>query len=125
MTPAARSIYIFGLYLVVLGAILIGTPNTLLALVRIQPTTEPWIRVAGVPIMAMGMLFLANARAEQTAFMRTSVWVRLFPVIAFIVFALLKIVPPVVVLFGVVDAAAAAWTYMALRAQPEVAAVQR
>jgi len=28
MTSAARSIYSFGLYLIVLGSILIGSPNT-------------------------------------------------------------------------------------------------
>ena len=122
MTRAARSVYIFGLYLVVLGGILIGTPNTLLALIRLPTTTEPWIHVLGVPIMGMGMLFVASARTEQTAFMRATVWVRLYVPIAFIVLALFKIAPPVVVLFGLADAAGAAWTYVALRAQPQVIA---
>lgn len=78
MTSAARSVYILRLYLVVLGGILIGTPNTLLTLVRLPTTTEPWVHVLGVPIMGMGMLFVASARAEQTAFMRATVWARIY-----------------------------------------------
>ena len=115
MTRAARSVYIFGIYLIALGGILIGSPNTLLSLFRIPTTDEPWIRVLGIAIMGMGMLHVASARAEQTAFMRATVWVRFFVLIAFITLALLKIVPPVVVLFGLIDASAAVWTHISLR----------
>ena len=121
MTRAARSLYVFGLYLVVLGGVLIGTPNTLLALVRQPATSEPWIHVLGIPIMAMGMLFAAMARAEQTAFIRATVWARLFALGAFVALALVNIVPPVVAAFGLVDAAGALWTYVSLRAQPVAA----
>jgi hypothetical protein len=44
--------------------------------------------------------------------------------VAFIALALLRVVPPVQVLFGLIDAAGAAWTYTALRQQPEVLAEQ-
>ena len=70
--------------------------------------------------MAMGMLHMASARAEQTAFMRASARVRVFVLTAFVVFALLEIVPPVIVLFGIADIAFAAWTFMALREQSQV-----
>lgn len=124
MTRAARSIYIFGIYLIVVGALLIGTPNMLLGLLRVPPTNEPWIHILGVVIMAMGMLHMASARTEQAGFMRASVWVRLFVLTAFVVFALLKIAPAVVILFGVADIAFATWTYIALRSQGPVMAGQ-
>ena len=78
MTRVARSVYAFGIYLVGLGGVLIASPNTLLTLVRLPTTTEPWIHVLGVAVMGMGLLFLASARAEQTSFFRASVGVRLF-----------------------------------------------
>jgi hypothetical protein len=120
MTSAARSIYVFGIYLIAVGGILIGAPNTLLALIRVPPTTEPWIRILGVLVMAMGMLHVASARSEQTAFMRASARVRVFVLTAFVVFVLLRIAPPVIILFGIADIAFAAWTFMALREQPQV-----
>ena len=122
MTRAARSIYVFGIYLIAVGGILIGAPNTLLALIRLPPTTEPWIHILGVVVMAMGMLHAASARAEQTAFMRASARVRVFVLMAFVVFALLKIAPPVIILFGIADIAFAAWTFMELRGQSPVMA---
>ena len=116
MTGAARSVYVFGIYLVVLGGVLLGTPNTLLAMVGQPATTEPWIHVIGIPVMGMGLLFTAMARQQQTVFMRASVWARLFALAAFAGLALAGIVPPIVAAFGLVDAAGAAWTHTALRA---------
>ena len=118
MTQAARSVYAFGIYLLVLGGILIGSPNTLLQLLGLPATTEPWIHVVGVPVMAIGMLDVSGARAEQTAFLRATVWVRLFVLVAFVAFALFNIAPPILIVFGLVDGAGALWTYLALRKTP-------
>ena len=123
MSKAARSVYVFGIYLLVLGGILIGSPNTLLALFRLPSTTEPWVHVLGVVVMAIGMLDVASARTEQTGFFRASVWVRLFVFASFIVLALIKIAPPVLVAFGLVDAIAAVWTHASLRKTAGTAAV--
>src|SRR5215216_5155235 len=115
MTSAARSIYVFGIYLIVLGGILIGSPNTFLSVFRIAPTNEPWLRVAGILVMVIGMLDVACARKEQTGFFQATVYTRLFALIAFTAFAVLGIAPRVLILFGVIDAVAALWTYSALR----------
>ena len=115
MTPVARSVYSFGIYLVGLGGVLIASPNILLTLVRLPTTTEPWIHVLGVAVLGMGMLFLASARAEQTAFFRASVGVRLFAFASLVGLALLDIAPPLVAAFGLADLAGAIWTFAALR----------
>lgn len=115
MTMAARSVYVFGIYLLVLGGILVGSPNTLLAVFRLPTTTEPWIHVLGVTVLAIGMLDVASARAEQTAFFRATVWVRVFVFASFIGLTLARMAPPVLVAFGVVDLAGALWTFAALR----------
>jgi hypothetical protein len=115
MTTAARSVFAFGVYLVALGGILVGSPNTLLALVRLPTTTEPWIHVLGVAVMGMGMLFLAGARAEQTAFVRATVGARLFAFASLVALALLNVAPLIVAAFGLADLAGAIWTFTALR----------
>lgn len=115
MTSAARSVYVFGIYLIVLGGILMGSPNALLSVFGFASTTEPWIRVLGVVVMAIGMLDVACARTEQTGFFRATVATRLFALVSFVVFAALEIAPPMLVLFGLIDAAGATWTFVALR----------
>ena len=115
MTRAARSVYAFGIYLLILGGVLVGAPNTLLALVRLPPTTEPWIHVLGVAVLGMGILHLASARAEQTAFFRATVGARLFAFASLLTLTLVNIAPPIVAAFGLADLAGAVWTFAALR----------
>ena len=115
MTRAARSVFAFGIYLLVLGGVLVGSPNTLLALVRLPATTEPWIHVLGVPVLGMGLLFVASARAEQTGFIRATVGARLFAFACLLALALVNIAPPLVAAFGIADLVGALWTFAALR----------
>ena len=115
MSSAARSVYVFGIYLIVLGGILMGSPNTLLTVFGIPTTTEPWIRIMGMLVMVIGMLDLACARTEQTGFMRATVPARIFAMLTLSAFAALGIAPAILILFGLVDGAGAIWTHTALR----------
>ncbi len=124
MTRAARSLFVFGIYLLGVGFLLLGSPNTLLAVLRLPPATDPWIRVLGVVVIAIGLLDVASAHAEQTGFFRATVWVRFFVLISFIALVLLKLAPPVLIAFGLIDAAGAVWTRLSLsRATIEAGAV--
>jgi hypothetical protein len=120
MSSAARSVYVFGIYLLIVGGLLLGAPNTLLTVIGLSPTTEPWIHVAGIPVMAMGMLFASGARAEDRILFRASVWVRVFAFISFVMLAVFQIAPAVVAGFGIVDALGALWTRLSLRDAPVV-----
>jgi len=115
MSNAARSIYVFGIYLIVIGGILMGSPNTLLSMLGIAPTSEPWIRIMGMLVMVIGMLDVACARTEQTGFFRATVYTRTLALICFVAFAAMGIAPSILILFGAIDAAGALWTYSALR----------
>jgi hypothetical protein len=123
MTSAARSIYVFGIYLIATGGFLMGAPNTFLSIFGIQPTTEPWIRIVGMLVIVIGILDLACARNEQTAFFRATVYTRTFAFITFVIFAVLGIAPSILILFGIIDELGALWTFTALKksASPAIA----
>ena len=114
MTPAARSLYVFGIYLLGLGAVIVTAPDALLALLRLPPATDPWLRVLGVLVVVIGLLDVTSARAEQTAFFRATVWIRFVVLISFIGLVLVQLAPPVLIVFGVIDAAGAVWTKLSL-----------
>ena len=116
MSPAARSIFVFAFYLWVLGAILVLVPNALLSVFGIPETDEVWVRVVGMLVLILGYYYLGAAREEQTTLMRRSVFARLSVLGFFVAFVILKLAPPVLIVFGVVDALAATWTAIALRA---------
>jgi hypothetical protein len=115
MTAAARSIQVFGVYLLLLGATLLAAPNLLLGVFGIAPTDEVWIRVVGMLAGILGVYYLRAAQAGLTAFFGWTVPVRLSVPVFFAAFVLLDMAPAVLLLFGAVDAAGALWTWSALR----------
>jgi hypothetical protein len=117
MSKAARSILIFGLYLIATGVVLAAAPNALLRILRLPPTTEPWVRILGVVVGVLGSYYVAAARQELTGFFRATVWGRGMVLIGFLLLVLLRLAPPVVIGFALVDTAGALWTTLALRSQ--------
>jgi hypothetical protein len=115
MTRAAQSIFLFGIYLVVTGLILFAMPNMLLALLRLSPTTEPWIRVLGIPVGVMGATYVAAARANIFPFFRLTLWGRAIVPLGLGLLVVFRLAPPILIVFGLMDAAGALWTRAALR----------
>jgi hypothetical protein len=115
MSPAARSIQVFGIYLMLLALALLLRPSTLLGLFGVAPTDEVWIRVVGMLVGFLGYYYWQAARAGLAAFFAWTVPARLSVPVFFGAFVLLGMAPPALLLFGAVDAAAALWTWSALR----------
>ena len=115
MTAATRSIQVFGAYLVLLGLALLLSPNTLLGLFGIAPTGEVWIRVVGMLAGILGVYYLQAAHAGLATFYRWTRPIRLSVPLFFAALFAAGLAPPVLLLFGAVDAAGALWTWAALR----------
>jgi len=54
MSKSARSVFVFGLYLGVLGIALLVVPNALLGMFFLRGTTEVWVRVVGMLVLFLG-----------------------------------------------------------------------
>ncbi len=116
MSPAARSIRVFGLYAVLLGAVLLVAPNPLLGLFGLPATNEVWIRVVGMLVAFLGVYYQVAAATEHTAFMATTVLLRGSIPLFFAVFVAAGWVEWPLLLFAGIDLAGAVWTWLALRA---------
>lgn len=121
MSQSAKSVFYFGVYLVVLGVILILLPNFLLGLFGITSTNEVWIRVVGVLVLAISAYYLTGAKSENTTLLKTTVYVRLSIIFFFTGFVIAGWVQPQLILFGAVDMLGAIWTYLALRKEGKLA----
>jgi hypothetical protein len=121
VSKSAFTVKAFGVYLLVLGLGLISLPNLLLPIFGMQPTSEVWIRVVGVLAFNIGIYYWYAAKCEAKAFFLASVYTRAFVLAAFIAFVALGLTSPVLVLFGAIDVAGAAWTLVALRAEQQPA----
>lgn len=114
MRDAAASMLVFGGYLAITGATLLIVPDLLLGILGIPPTEEPWIRILGAVAIALAYYYVDAARGDSRRFMRATVIGRSF--VSFVEFGLVIVglAPPIIVLFGVVELSAAAWTAYAL-----------
>ena len=115
MTPASKSLYYFGFYLLITGITLTVFPNMLLSLFQIAETSEVWIHVLGAVVFSMGMYYIFMAPSNNTLFLTLTIYLRASILLWFIVFVLVGWAPVQLILFGLIDIAGAAWTYLALR----------
>jgi hypothetical protein len=114
MSPAARSVNIFGIYLLLVGSVLLAAPNLLLSVLHLPLTTEVWLRLVGMLAAFLGIYYRVAAAAEVTPFFLTTVLLRASVPVFFLVFVLAGWVEWPLLLFGAIDAAGAAWTWKAL-----------
>ena len=115
MSSAAKSVFVFGIYLVALGAALLGVPNLVIGTFGFPATSEVWIRVVGVLVLCLAYYYIRSAQADHLDFCRWTVHVRTFVFVAFAALAALRLARPALVVFGAVDLLGAAWTLAALR----------
>ena len=115
MSKAARSVFVFGIYLVFLGIALLVVPNLLLGMFFLPGTSEVWVRVVGMLVLFLGFYYIQAGRRELTDFFRWTLYPRSTVILFFAAFVLLDFAKPPLILFGVVDLLGVIWTAMALR----------
>src|SRR6266851_5865431 len=101
MSKAAISIFVFGLYILINAITLITAPNLLLSILGLEPTREPWLRAFGAVIFVLGLYYLQAARQEVTPFFRWTTWGRPLLLLLFIGLVVLKLIPAIMIVFGV------------------------
>lgn len=115
MNAPAKSVFVFGLYLVLVGLGLLVAPNATLGPLGFAPSTEVWPRIVGMLTLCLASYYLAAARAGLTPFFQWTVAVRGGVFVVCSALVLLKIAPAPVAVLGTVDLIAAIWTALALR----------
>lgn len=114
--PAARSVRLFGLYLIGTGALLLLAPAVLLTPLALHVPQDVWVRVTGVLALALGAMDVLTAHAGPCLLWQATVWRRLAAGAALLGLVAAGIAPPAVSLFAAIDIAAACWTAWTLHA---------
>jgi hypothetical protein len=115
MSKSAFSLRVFSIYMLALGAVLVVTPNLLLSFFGFAETHEVWIRVVGMLVLIIGYLDFMASRHELLVYFRWTVTARLAVLVFLIAFVALGFAPPILMLFGAIDAAGAIWTATCLQ----------
>ena len=115
MTKSSLSILVFAIYLAILSVAFIFFPNPFIMLFGFEETTEIWIRILGFIIGVLAFYFFMAIVDNATHFYRRTVYTRLSTLPVFLAFIVLGMAPPVLLLFGIIDAVCALWTAWALK----------
>lgn len=94
---------------------MVVAPNFLLSLFHVPTTDEVWIRVAGMLVIFLGIYDIVAARGEHRLLIVWSIPVRFSVIVFFAVFVVAGLAPPILLLFGAIDAAGATWTWSTLK----------
>jgi hypothetical protein len=114
MSQSAVSMLVFGLYMLVQGALLLIVPNVLLSVLQLPPTNEIWIRATGYALMALGFYYTQAARHNIRAFFYWTIPVRITQFFVFLSFVLLGLVGPILLLTAGLELLAGLWTWTTL-----------
>ncbi len=115
MSNASKSIFVFGIYIICTGLILIFAPNMLLALIGLPIATEVWVRALGIIGAILGLYYIQAARENLIGFYRMTIWGRVFVMLGFTSLAVLTPGSRAIILVGLVDFCCAIWTWLALQ----------
>jgi len=116
MNSVAVSLLVFGIYFIVNGLGFAFAPNFFLGLLRQPEATEPYIRIAGALLLAIGYYYIQIARTDLRTFYMWTVQARVVVFLLFILFTLLKWAPPILYLFAAIELIGALWTFFTFRA---------
>lgn len=116
MNSAAISLIVFGIYCIVNGLGFAFAPNFFLGMLNQPQATEPYIRIAGSLLIAIGYYYIQVARKDLRTFYMWTVQARVFVLLLFILFVLLKWAPPILYLFAGIELIGALWTFFTVKA---------
>ncbi|MHA1932408.1 MAG: hypothetical protein ACW96X_07690 [Promethearchaeota archaeon] len=119
MSRAALSVFIFGIYVIFLGITFLFFPEMMFAVLAEPNPPDVVSRVLGMIFILLAYYYIRAALEEMKKFFMWTVHTRASIIIFLIIFAALSLTSPLIVLFGVIDLAAAIWTFWALRKDKE------
>lgn len=114
---AATTVRAFGVYLWVLGALMLLIPGVMLPIFGLPVPDDVWIRVVGVLVINIGSYYWFGSRDDQPRFLLATVYARIFVLVAFIGFVVAGFASAMLIAFGAFDTLGALWTWWALRKQ--------
>ncbi|NDJ52636.1 MAG: hypothetical protein GYB68_06080 [Chloroflexi bacterium] len=116
MTRAARSVLIFGIYIIASGSVLLVFPEAMTTFMGIPAPLDGWARLFGAMAVWLGIYYVVCGQSDARGFIQATVHLRPTVLPTLVVLVLLGEFPVGVVGMGVADLLGAVWTFLAMRA---------
>jgi hypothetical protein len=114
-TKSYVSLTVQAVYVFITALQLIFIPNTLLGMFGFEPTSEIWIKVFGVVLLSLAIVYYGIIKHGNADVVRFTVWSRLLVGAGFTIMSITGIAPLTLILFAGIDVATAIWTWFELK----------
>lgn len=115
MTKAARTVWIFGIYLLIEGVFLMVAPSTILDAIGMPSSDSVWRVILGFVVAVLGYYYIRNAKANLIPFFGFTVQIRVLQFGFFIWLYFFERGTLALAGFSFIELVAGVWTYSALK----------
>lgn len=114
MNAATLSVFVWGIYVILSGLLLISIPKRTLSLFGHDAPKDHWIRVVGILALSLGYFYLVAAQNELVSLYWASIYARVAGFLGFTALVIFKKAKSQIIFFGILDIIGALWTLLTL-----------
>lgn len=115
MEKAAKTVRLFGIYLLIEGVFLMFAPSSLLEMIGLPDPESVWRIVVGFVVVALGYYYVRNAKENLVPFFGFTVQVRIIQFVFFIWLYIFERGTLALVAFSFIEFASGMWTWNSLK----------
>ena len=115
MTKSAKTIWIFGIYLLIEGIFLMVAPSWLLSTIGLPEPESVWRIIAGLVVAILGYYYIRNAKENLLPFFHFTVQVRVLQFVFFVGLYVFERGTIALILFSFIEFIAGMWTMSVLK----------
>ncbi len=115
MTKAAKTVWVFGVYLICEGLFLLLSPSWILEAIGIPDPDSVWRIILGFVVAILGYYYVRNAKENLTPFFQFTVQIRVIQLGFFLWLYFFERGTLVLVGFSLIEMLAGLWTWREIR----------
>jgi len=115
MSKVDKSIFVFGLYSLFMGTVLLFVPNVVLPFVGLPISVEPWIYLLGFVLMCSSYYYLRFSINGNLDFAKYSIQTRFLAPLLVILLIITNKADKHFLSFGIIDGLGGFWTWIELK----------
>jgi hypothetical protein len=117
MTKSGKSVFYFGIYLILTGLFLCFIPDKFISMLMLPEIPLSWARLLGILVMILGGYYVIGGRNNLAPFIKGTIYLRLFFLFGVIVLFASGEMPKEILPFGIIDLLGALWTMFSVKAE--------
>ena len=115
MNPLQKSVFVFGLYSLLMGMVLLFIPQLILPIFKLNVLGEPWLNLLGFVLMCSSYYYIRSALSDTSQFALYTIHTRLAAPAVVLYLVLSGKADWHFISFGIVDGLGGCWTWYEFR----------